>query len=177
MESAGIWGVSDKLLLNSMLGEITHRGPDGQGKTFQDEFSLGHNWLSIIDVDGGAQPMKNENKSLTLIFNGEIYNHNEIKKDLSSHDFETDSDSEVILHLFEDEGKDVVKRLDGMFAFAICSNKDVFIARDPLGIKPLYYGYKNDNLYFSSEIKSLVKATNDINEFPAGHYFTNSQGF
>jgi asparagine synthase (glutamine-hydrolysing) len=174
---AGIWGEPDKLVLNSMLEEITHRGPDGKGEIFKDEFALGHNRLSIIDIDGGTQPMTNEDKSLTLIFNGEIYNYNEIKKDLNSHEIETDSDSEVILHLFEDEGKDVVKRLDGMFAFAICSNKDVFIARDPLGIKPLYYGYKNDNLYFSSEIKSLVKATNDINEFPAGHYFTNSQGF
>ncbi len=174
---AGIWGEPDKLVLNSMLEEITHRGPDGQGKIIQDEYALGHNRLSIIDVDGGAQPMTNEDKSLSLIFNGEIYNYGKIKKDLSGHEFKTDSDSEVILHLFEDEGKEIVKRLDGMFAFAICSNKDVFIARDPLGIKPLYYGYDNDNFYFSSEIKSLIKATNNINEFPPGHYYTNSQGF
>lgn len=173
----GIWGESNTLVLNAMLEEITHRGPDGQGKMIQDGFAMGHNRLSIIDIDGGAQPMTNEDKSLRLIFNGEIYNYNEIKKDLSGHEFKTDSDSEVILHLFEDEGENIVNRLDGMFAFAIFSNKDVFIARDPIGIKPLYYGYNNDNLYFSSEIKSLIKATNNINEFPAGHYYTDSQGF
>lgn len=174
---AGIWGEPDKSVLNAMLAEITHRGPDGQGKIIQDGFALGHNRLSIIDVDGGAQPMTNEDDSLRLIFNGEIYNYNEIKKDLGSHEFKTNSDSEVILHLFEEEGNDIVKRLDGMFAFAIFSNKEVFIARDPLGIKPLYYGSSDKNFYFSSEIKSLIKATNNINEFPAGHYYTNSQGF
>ena len=79
---AGIWGESNNLILDSMLKEISHRGPDGQGNIFRDEFALGHNRLSIIDVDGGSQPMDNEDGTLTLIFNGEIYNHNEIKKDL-----------------------------------------------------------------------------------------------
>ncbi|MFA5015651.1 MAG: asparagine synthase B [Actinomycetota bacterium] len=174
---AGIWGKSDSLILDSMLEEISHRGPDGQGIIVRDGFSLGHNRLSIIDVGGGKQPMTNEDETLRLVFNGEIYNYNKIKKGLKGHDFKTNSDSEVILHLFEEEGKDVVKKLDGMFAFAICSNKDLFIARDPLGIKPLYYGYGDDKLYFSSEIKSLLKATKDVNEFPAGHYYSSNHGF
>ncbi len=174
---AGIWGESDNVMLGSMLEEISHRGPDGQGRVVRDDFSLGHNRLSIIDVEGGDQPISNEDSKLRLIFNGEIYNYKEIKKGLSDHDFKTDSDSEVILHLFEDKGKDVVKKLDGMFAFAICSDEDIFIARDPLGIKPLYYGYNGDNMYFSSEIKSLLKATGDINEFPAGYYYCSDQGF
>jgi len=174
---AGIWGDPDNCLLDSMLDKISHRGPDGQGKIVRDNYSLGHNRLSIIDVEGGDQPITNEDGSLELIFNGEIYNYLDIKKDLGDHDFSTDSDSEVILHLFEDEGKDVVKKLDGMFAFAICDDNGLFIARDPLGIKPLYYGREDDNLYFSSEIKSLVEATDDINEFPAGHYFKSGQGF
>ncbi len=174
---AGIWGESDNLVLDSMLDEISHRGPDGQGRVLSNTFALGHNRLSIIDVNGGKQPMTNEDGSLRLIFNGEIYNYNKIKKDLKGHDFETKSDSEVILHLFEDKGEDVVESLDGMFAFAICSDKDIFIARDPLGIKPLYYGTRDGKFYFSSEIKSLVKATKDINEFPAGHYYSNEHGF
>ncbi len=174
---AGIWGDPDNSILDSMLEKISHRGPDGQGKTVKDNYSLGHNRLSIIDVEGGDQPITNEDGRLELIFNGEIYNYLDLKKDLGHHDFKTASDSEVILHLFEEEGRDVVKRLDGMFAFAICDNDDLFIARDPLGIKPLYYGKDDDALYFSSEIKSLIKATDDINEFPAGHYFRSGQGF
>ncbi len=174
---AGIWGKPNNSILDSMLKEISHRGPDGRGRVLSDAFALGHNRLSIIDVDGGAQPMTNEDGSLRLIFNGEIYNYNKIKKGLKGHNFKTESDSEVILHLFEDKGKDVVESLDGMFAFAICSNKDIFIARDPLGIKPLYYGIEAGKFYFSSEIKSLVKATKDINEFPAGHYYSNKYGF
>jgi asparagine synthase (glutamine-hydrolysing) len=174
---AGIWGDPDNNLLDTMLEKISHRGPDGQGKIVRDNYSLGHNRLSIIDVEGGDQPITNEDGSLELIFNGEIYNYLDIKKDLTDHNFKTDSDSEVILHLFEEEGQDVVKNLDGMFAFAICDSEDLFIARDPLGIKPLYYGEDGDTLYFSSEIKSLIKATDDINEFPAGHYFKSGKGF
>jgi asparagine synthase (glutamine-hydrolysing) len=174
---AGVWGKTNDELMDLMLKKIKHRGPDQDDKKLKDHYAIGHNRLSIIDVDGGRQPITNEDKTLELIFNGEVYNFHNIKKTLSSHDFKTNTDSEVILHLFEEKGHDVVRHLDGMFAFAICSDQDLFMARDPLGIKPLYYGYKEEKLYFSSEIKSLIKATSDIKEFPAGHYFTVKNGF
>lgn len=173
----GVWGKRNDIVFDSMLKKIVHRGPDENGRIMKNNYSIGHNRLSIIDVDGGRQPIDNEDRSLELIFNGEIYNFKELKQSLPGHNFNTDTDSEVILHLFEEKGIDAINELDGMFAFAICSDDDVFMARDPLGIKPLYFGYKNEGLYFSSEIKSLLEATKDINEFPAGHYFTKSQGF
>lgn len=176
---AGIWGRPDKTKLNNMLDIIEHRGPDGKGEFLNKNFALGHNRLSIIDVIGGSQPIENETNDKVLIFNGEIYNFKGLRPLLAGHDFKTNTDSEVILHLYEDMGPEAVDKLDGMFAFTILDGQDIFIARDPLGIKPLYYGYDKmkKDFYFSSEIKSLLKVTDDINEFPAGHYYHSKSGF
>jgi len=176
---AGIWGNPDKKKLKSMLDIIDHRGPDGKGRFVNNNFALGHNRLSIIDVLGGGQPISNEKGDKVLIFNGEIYNFKELRPLLKNHNFKTDTDSEVVLHLYEEFGPGAVKKLDGMFAFTILDGDEIFIARDPLGIKPLYYGYDKTkkDFYFSSEIKSLLKVTEDINEFPAGYHYHSNTGF
>ncbi len=173
---AGVWGKTNDDTMDAMLKKIKHRGPDEQDRAMRDQYTIGHNRLSIIDIQGGRQPISNEDDSLKLIFNGEIYNHQTIKKSLPEHTFKTKTDSEAIIHLYEQKGKDAVRDLDGMFAFALCSEDDIFMARDPLGIKPLYYGYKDQDLYFSSEIKSLLHATRGVREFPAGHYYSKKTG-
>ncbi len=150
----------DKLnILKSMMQTIEHRGPDGFG-TFIDEYiALGHNRLAIIDIKDGIQPQYNEDKSLAIIFNGEIYNYQELMRILKSkgHKFATKSDTEVIIHAYEEWKYDTPKHLRGMFAFAIWDkyNKELFLARDPSGIKPLYYAKFNNTFMFASEIKAL----------------------
>lgn len=147
--------------LARMNNTMRHRGPDGQGELVDREVGLGHRRLSIIDVGGGGQPIGNEDGSIQIVFNGEIYNFVELREDLESlgHRFKTKSDTEVIVHAYEQWGRDCVKRLNGMFAFAIwdSSKREVFLARDHLGIKPLYYVRVDDALVFASEIKSLLK--------------------
>lgn len=147
--------------LAKMNSVIQHRGPDGDGVFVDCEVGLGHRRLSIIDVAGGAQPIGNENGSLQVVFNGEIYNFIELRKELEAfgHVFKTKSDTEVIVHAYEQWGADCVKRFNGMFAFAIwdARNREVFLARDHLGIKPLYYVQIANRLLFSSEIKALLR--------------------
>lgn len=152
-------------VLKEMMDAIIHRGPDQNGEYIDDNVSLGFRRLSIIDVKNGLQPLYNEDNTLVLIFNGEIYNHHELREDLKKkgHIFKTNTDSEVLIHGYEEYKEELVKKLRGMFAFCIWDTKykSLFIARDHFGIKPLYYSLVNDgedtSLLFGSEIKSLLK--------------------
>ena len=148
-------------LLERMIKVIHHRGPDGDGRYVEKEVGLGHRRLSIIDLGGGAQPISNEDGRLQIVFNGEIYNFIELRNELEAfgHVFRTKSDTEVIIHAYEQWGEDCVRRFNGMFAFAIWDKqkREVFLARDHLGIKPLYYVQVGSRLLFGSEIKSLLQ--------------------
>lgn len=147
-------------LINRMKDEIVHRGPDGDGNFFSGPIGLGHRRLSIIGLESGAQPMSNEDHSVWVVYNGEIYNFKELRSDLESrgHIFRSNSDTEVIVHLYEELGTGLVKRLRGMFAFALWDERKQFLllARDRVGIKPLYYVNTGKALVFGSEIKSLL---------------------
>jgi asparagine synthase (glutamine-hydrolysing) len=146
--------------LERMMSVIAHRGPDGQGSYINGEIALGHRRLSIIDLGGGAQPMTNEDDTLQIIFNGEIYNYVELREELKSkgHLFKTQSDTEVILHGYEQWGHDCVSHFNGIFAFALWDipNRRLFLARDHLGVKPLYYVELGERFLFGSEIKALL---------------------
>ena len=149
-----------KKIIKDMADIIVHRGPDSDGYYTDDDCALGFRRLSIIDLSGGTQPIYNEDKTMAIIFNGEIYNYQEIRKDLlkKGHKFKTESDTEVILHGYEEYHEKILDKLRGMFAFVIynVNDKTLFGARDFYGIKPLYY-YKNDNEFmFGSEIKSFL---------------------
>ena len=147
-------------IINKMVNRIIHRGPDEQN-TYEDEkVSLGFARLSIIDLSHGKQPMFNEDDSMVLVFNGEIYNFQGIRKELieKGHKFKTNSDSEVLIHGYEEYGEELLKKLRGMFAFTIWDKKNntLFGARDIFGIKPYYYYKKDNNFMFGSEIKSFL---------------------
>ena len=153
----------DTGVLERMRDCLTHRGPDGCGLFIDGAVGLGHRRLSIVDVAAGQQPMTNEDGTLHIIFNGEIYNHADFREQLEArgHRYQTRSDTETILHLYEEHGAKAVEHLRGMFAFAIWDQRrrELFIARDRLGIKPLYYAQTPDgSLYFASEIKALIEA-------------------
>ena len=130
-------------VLENMTEVITHRGPDSKGFYTDDKISMGFRRLSIIDLDNGSQPIYNEDKTLVLMFNGEIYNYKQLRKELQEkgHVFATDTDSEVLVHGFEEWREDLLNRLRGMFGFAIWNRTDesLFIARDFFGIKPMHY--------------------------------------
>ena len=143
-----------------MQATIVHRGPDDQGEWAADGIALGMRRLSIIDLAGGRQPMTNEDGSIHIVYNGEIYNFQELRPALlkKGHTFRTASDTEVILHQYEEDGPDCVQRFNGMFAFAIWdqSRRTLFLARDRLGVKPLYYYGDGRYFLFASEIKALL---------------------
>jgi asparagine synthase (glutamine-hydrolysing) len=145
--------------LRAMTSAIAHRGPDGDGFVDCGFASLGHRRLSIIDRAGGAQPMANEDESCWIVFNGEIYNHKPLRRELEAkgHVFRTVSDTEVILHAYEEFGPACLERLNGMFAFAICDirRREVFVARDRLGKKPVFYAVFDGVVHLASEIKAL----------------------
>lgn len=147
-------------LVEAMTAALSHRGPDGQGIFCQDNVALGHRRLSIIDLPGGKQPLSNETEQVWLTYNGEIYNYRELRAQLveRGHRFRTESDSEVIVHAYEEWGEDCVKRFRGMFAFAIADfeRRRVVLACDQLGIKPLYYRASGDYLAFASELGPLT---------------------
>lgn len=147
-------------ILEEMVFSIRHRGPDDRGIWMDEEASLGFCRLSIIDVENGAQPMENESGDLVLVFNGEIYNHKELRKELTEagHQFKTVADTEVLLHGYEQWGEKMLERLRGMFAFAIWDSKrkEIFAARDFFGIKPFYYALIGDTFVFASEIKGIL---------------------
>lgn len=172
---AGAFGKRAPGEVERMLEKIGHRGPDGNGVKNLSYGTLGHTRLAIIDVEGGYQPMENDEAWIT--FNGEIYNYRELAHDhLAGMQFQTHSDTEVILKLYCQMGERCVELLDGMFAFAILRGDELFMARDPLGIKPLYYGERASVFYFASEIKALAAVTNEIHEFPAGHWYHSKRG-
>ena len=162
--------------LEGMMGRLHHRGPDDQGVYTGRDIVLGQKRLSIIDVTGGRQPIFNEDGTACIVCNGEVYNHLALKEGLGRHRFSTRSDTEAILHLFEEEGAAAVSRLDGMFAFVLYDGRDIVVARDPLGIKPLYQGRRDGCLFFASEIKALAGVAEAICEFPAGHLFSSREG-
>ncbi len=150
-------------LLTRMRDTLTHRGPDEAGLFINGSIGLGHRRLSIVDLGGGKQPMTNEDGTIHLIFNGEIYNHADLRPDLVArgHRYASASDTETIIHLYEEYGARAVEELRGMFAFAIWDSQrnSLLLARDRLGIKPLYYALTDDGvLYFASEIKALLAA-------------------
>lgn len=148
-------------LIQRMSSVIRHRGPDGSGSYVSGEIGLGHRRLSIIDLRGGAQPISNEDGTLQVVFNGEIYNFVELREDLVrfGHRFETRSDTEVIVHAYEQWGADCVARFNGIFSFALwdSAKRQLLLARDHLGVKPLYYVTAGGRLLFASEIKSLLQ--------------------
>jgi len=150
----------DPLELRRMAGTMVHRGPDDEGFFTSGPVGLAHRRLSIIDLAGGHQPMFNEDGSVVIIFNGEIYNHEELRRELEAkgHIFHTRSDTEAIIHAFEEYGNDFERRLTGMFAFALWDERRrmLVLSRDRLGIKPLYYTEHQGRLLFASEIKALL---------------------
>ena len=193
--------------LKRMSGMLRHRGPDGFGFYLDDHIGLTHARLSIIDLEGGWQPIYNEKKSLCIVFNGEIFNYLELREFLidKGHDFSTKSDTEVIIHLYEEYGIECLKHLNGQFAFALWDREKerLFLARDRVGIRPLFYTLVDGSFLFASEIKALftdsrVKREIDpyaidqiftfwmtippktafkgISELPAGHYMIVKHG-
>lgn len=157
---AGYIGKGNQQLLGKMLGTLRHRGPDGEGTWYDDRVGLGHRRLSIIDLAGGHQPMTNEDETVWIVFNGEIYNYQELRRDLEArgHVFATNSDTEAIVHGYEEWGTECVERLQGMFAFALwdCRREHLFCARDRLGIKPFYFCQVDGAFLFASELKSIL---------------------
>ena len=201
----GFAGFEEPDLLRRMADEIIHRGPDGEGffthrKDAHANFEMGMRRLSIIDLDTGDQPIFNEDRTIAVVANGEIYNYVELTAELraAGHTFTTSSDTEVLVHGFEEWGADVVQHLNGMFAFCIYDTRtgEAFMARDRAGQKPLYYQHKNGRFLFASEVKSILRSAHvtaacnpaaidgylglrytpqpqtmfqDINVLPAGH--------
>ncbi len=157
---AGFVGIDNKKLLRDMCYTIAHRGPDDSGYFIDGSISLGHRRLSIIDLASGHQPIHNEDESVWITYNGEIYNYLVLKKELEAlgHRFYTDTDTEVIVHAYEEYGEKCVEKLRGMFAFALWDSdkKQVLLARDRMGIKPLYYYFDGERLIFASEIKPIL---------------------
>ncbi|MGE3955228.1 MAG: asparagine synthase (glutamine-hydrolyzing) [Vicinamibacterales bacterium] len=157
----GFVGVREDGLLERMTDALAHRGPDGTGYFQHGDVGLGHRRLSIIDLEGGWQPLYNEDRSIAVICNGEIYNYRELRAELiaSGHQFRTNSDCEVIAHLYEEDGVDCLRRMIGMFALALYDTRTrrLFIARDRLGIKPLYYVDLPGRFLFASEFKSILR--------------------
>ncbi len=161
----GICGFTGKLqhreqVLTDMMDSIIHRGPDSGGSHMDEDIAMGFRRLSIIDLNNGDQPMYNEDHSIVITFNGEIYNHQELRRDLEAkgHIFRNRADTEVLIHAYEEYGQDMLNMLRGMFAFVIwdSNTKTLFGARDYFGIKPFYYGIFDGNLVYGSEIKSIL---------------------
>lgn len=151
-----------KDVLKRMNDTLSNRGPDSEGYYFKDNIALAHRRLSIIDLETGSQPISNEKNNIWLICNGEIYNYKELRQQLilKKHIFKTESDSEVIIHGYEEYGVDFFKKLNGMFAFALWdeNNKKLVLSRDRFGIKPLYYSFQSNYFVFSSEIKAILES-------------------
>lgn len=166
-------------VLQNMMDSIIHRGPDSEGKYLDADIALGFRRLSIIDLSQGHQPLFNEDKSMVLVFNGEIYNYQSLREELikCGHEFATNTDSEVLIHGYEQWGKDLLKKLRGMFAFVIWNKNtnELFGARDFFGIKPMYYAIMNGTFMFGSEIKSFLHHPDfkkELNETALENYLT-----
>src|SRR6266571_400145 len=179
----------DEARLKRMRDVLRHRGPDGEGLLLDGPVGLGHRRLAIIDVAGGHQPMANEDETIWIVYNGEVYNHAALRPGLEArgHRYQTRSDTETILHLYDEEGERCVERLEGMFAFALWDRREgrLLLARDRLGIKPLYYASTEQELLFASEIKPILAggrirpALNDaiLPEFLATRFVSGEETF
>ena len=194
-------------VLKRMTDIIAHRGPDSEGHYIDEHAALGHRRLSIIDLGGGKQPIYNEDGSLVITFNGEIYNYQPLREQLieAGHTFTTKSDTEVLLHGYEEWGVELLQKIRGMFTFVIWdrNKRELFGARDHFGIKPFYYAKMNGTFMYASEIKSLLQHPDFVKELnekalkpymtfqypaigetffkgvfklPEGHYFTYRDG-
>ena len=178
----GIFGVFGQLHspdINRRINLLEHRGPDHQEICYENSVVFAHTRLSIVDLKHGHQPLVSPDERYYLICNGEIYNHQTWRDKLADeYEFQTDTDSEVIIALYQKYGVDALQYLDGMFAFALYDtiNDKIILARDPIGIKPLYYGWIDGTLYFASEIKVLQDICDDIHECAPGHYYTPDAG-
>lgn len=160
-----------------MSKKIRHRGPDWSGIFSNDNAILSHERLSIVDPSSGKQPLYSEDNRYVLAANGEIYNHQELRKEFPNYEFSTKSDCEVILALYTKYGTDFIDKMNGIFAFVIydSTNDEYFVARDHMGIIPLYIGWDSDKIFYvSSELKALEGVCNEIELFPPGHYFLSS---
>ena len=163
--------------LTSALSSLAHRGPDGVHSVDCDNYVLGHNRLAIVDLEGGRQPLFDPGNKRHVIANGEIYNHQQWRDQLQNgYDFATVSDTEVLLPLYSRYGTQLPEKLDGMFSFILADQHELFAARDPLGIKPLYYAQTEAGFFLASEIKALLEHSEHIKVFPPGHYYHSAQG-
>lgn len=160
------------------LSILKHRGPDHANLVQLQDMFLGHTRLSIVDVESGAQPLGSSDGRFQLICNGEVYNQAELRQQFPDYNFQTSSDNEVILPLYAKYGTDAIQHLNGMFAFVLydTQTEQIYIGRDPIGIKPLYYGWKDKTLYFASELKALKPHLRHVQEFPPGHWYTHEEG-
>lgn len=151
---------ADEYLVRKMAKQIIHRGPDDEGYYVKGSIGLGVRRLSIIDLDGGHQPMSNETGTIWIVFNGEIYNFKDLRRELEArhHILRTKTDTETVIHAYEEWGLDSIAKLNGMFGFALwdSSKQELILARDVFGIKPLYYSERNGRLLFGSEIKAIL---------------------
>jgi asparagine synthase (glutamine-hydrolysing) len=169
----------DEALVKQLSKRMSHRGPDESDLHVTEKgHILSHERLSIIDLHTGKQPIQGS-KDAWMVHNGEIYNHQQLRDTvLKEHTFRTTSDSEVIVHLYEEFGYDFCHLLDGMFTFVVIDGDDYIAGRDPLGVKPLYYGVDDrGRMYFSSEMKSIADQCKSFSTFPPGHYYTAKTGF
>ncbi len=169
----------DEALVQQLSKRMSHRGPDESDlHVTENGHILSHERLSVIDLTTGRQPIRGTSKAW-MVHNGEIYNHRELRDTvLSLHEFRTTSDSEVIVHLYEEYGYDFCDKLDGIFAFVVINGDDYIAGRDPLGVKPLYYGLdERGRMYFSSEMKAITDQCKSFSTFPPGHYYTPKTGF
>jgi asparagine synthase (glutamine-hydrolysing) len=177
---SGMWGDVQEDTVREMMGLLAHRGPDAEGLFVSPggHGVLGHRRLSIMDPEGGNQPIHNEDRTMAIVANGEIYNFPSLRPDLAGrHRLRTTSDSEAILHLYEEHGTGLVEHLDGMYAFAIADGPHLVAARDPIGIKPLYLGRNGKGLCFASELRALASFCEEVEEFPPGTVFHSGEGF
>jgi asparagine synthase (glutamine-hydrolysing) len=175
---AAQYGNPDAAAGERMLRRLVHRGPDDHGSVAPGKSWLGHRRLSIVDVEGGAQPLVSESGNVWLVGNGEVYNHAEVREGLDGRAFRTRSDNEVALHLIEERGPAALAELEGMFAFATAGEDGSFLAaRDPVGIKPLYWAQRNGDVRFASEIRTFDRDWLPlVRYFPPGCYWTPDGG-
>lgn len=169
----------DEQLVKQLSKRMSHRGPDESDlHVTENGHILSHERLSIIDLTTGKQPIQGTSKAW-MVHNGEIYNHQKLRNTvLSHHEFRTTSDSEVIVHLYEEYGYEFCDMLDGIFSFVVINGDDYIAGRDPLGVKPLYYGLdERGRMYFSSEMKAITDQCKNFSTFPPGHYYTAKTGF
>ena len=162
---------ADASQVHAMAARLGHRGPDGDGFFIEGPVGFGHRRLSLIDLEGGSQPIFNEDRTIVVVFNGEIFNYRELTAALKArgHQFVTHSDTETLVHLYEDYGMDMLHQLRGMFAFALFDGRSgtTYLVRDRFGIKPLYYHERLGKLWFASEVKPIIDGGYSVDVNPA----------